>query len=251
MSDENTATAVIETAPAPVTVAPAVSEGTPAPVVAPVAPKYLTVEDFEARAAALVAQAKETGRREMQSEKDREVSGAIRRARELEIELSTMTDSFKNLDPETLKDIELQRYRGREISQRQLDAEEGNRQAVEATINQFYTNLSEHVKELGIDPTNKSLDWGNPAESLTVRQNKFLKSVAKVQKDQSKVREDAISNRLKDETAKMRKELGLESVDRTPSVASGNTADFLQKFAAGDIPMTKDNIAKYNKLLEE
>jgi len=73
----------------------------PAPV--PPQPQYLTKEEAANLIGRSGQQAKDTGRREMQSEKDREVASAIRRQRQLEAELETMTASFKNLDPDLRK----------------------------------------------------------------------------------------------------------------------------------------------------
>lgn len=239
----------------PVTPEPTTEVSSGIPVVeeapAPVAPpKYLTEEEARKLVADLMPK---TDWRKQQSETDREqaLAAAHRRARQLEEENRALTASFKNLAPEAASEMELTQYRTREATARQLETEDVSRRAVEETVNQFYTNLSEYAKEVGIDPTHKGLDWGQATEPLTVRQNKFLKSAAMVQKAQNRAREDSISQRLKDETAKMRKELGLESVDRTPSVATGSSTDFLKKFANGDIPMTKENITKYNQLLEE
>ncbi len=221
------------------------------PPAGPTQPQYLTKEEAASLIADAVRQGRDTGRREMQSEKDREVAVAIRRQRQLEAENASLNAGFNTLDPETRQGMELEQYKARERSQKQLEAEETSRRVVEETVNQFTSNLSEYARDVGVDPTHKALDWGSPNESLTVRQNKFLKSVAKIQKEQTKAKEDAISTRLRDEVAKARKELGLESVDQTPSAVTGGSADFIKKFAAGDIPMTKENIAKYNKSLEE
>ena len=234
-----------ETTPAGVTPPPIAP-----PVVPPTQPKYLTMEDAERLMAQAVQKATETDWRKIQASQDREAA-AIRRLKEMEAELNTVSASLNQLDPELKEKMELERYRGRERSQAQIDAEENQRRAFDETVNQFYGNLSEYAKEVGVDPTHKNLDWGQTTESLTVRQNRFLKSVAKIQKDQVKAREDSVFARLQAETLKMRKELGLETVDRTPSVSSGSSADFLSRFAKGDIPLTKENIEKYSKSLEE
>jgi hypothetical protein len=195
-----------------------VSNGTPAP-----APQYLTKEEAANLIAEAVKQAKDTGRREMQSEKDREVAAAIREKRRLEAELSMVNSSFNGLDPEVREKLELQQYRLKERNSKQWEQEEANRKALEETMTQFDNNLTEYAKEVGIDPANSNLDRGLPSEPLITRQNKFLKSVAKIQKESAKTQEDKITAKLNAEIAKARKELGLESVDKTPS--SGVASD--------------------------
>ncbi len=57
------------------------------------------------------------------------------------------------------------------------------------------------------------------------RQNKFLKSVAKVQKEQQKAQKDALDRQFKDAEAKLRKDLGLDSVDNIPPAAPKNNTE--------------------------
>lgn len=131
------------TAPA----APVVTDATaaPAPATVPPQPQYLTKEEAANLIAEAVKQAKETGRREMQSEKDREVAAVSREKRRLEAEYNTLQGGLAELDPELKERLELQQYRAREKANQQLEAEESNRRSVEETINQFYVNLSDYA----------------------------------------------------------------------------------------------------------
>jgi hypothetical protein len=198
------------------------------------------------------ARAREVGRREMQAEKDREGAAFVRAQRRLEAQLAAAQQSFSKLDPEAQKELELEQYRHRDVTQAQLDAEDyqqqqaaAQQQTVNATVNQFYYDLTEDAKELGVSPTDKRLNWGSQNEPLTTRNRKFHKSLNAAHKED-------LDKQVKDRINAERKALGLESVDNTPNTsATGTRADFLRKFANGDLPLTKTNIDRYNKFQNE
>ncbi len=190
---------------------------TPPPKVAPVvppAPKYLTMEDAERLMAQAVQKAQGTDWQKIQAAQDR-AEAAIRRNRELEAELNTVSASLEQIDPEMKEKLELTRYRTRERNQVQLDAEEQVEQRKQATYNKFFADHVETLKEAGIDPADKRIDWGQPGEyltDLTSVNRKITRSMVAIQKE----REAAIAQREKDKYISSRREL--ESVDRTPSV---------------------------------
>ena len=97
----------------------------------------------------------------------------------------------------------------------------------------------------------KNIDWGDRDNlSLTDRQGKILASVGKIQKDNAKLADDTRKQEFTDLEARLRKDFGLDSVDTTTSagVVSGSDAEFMGKFGSGDLPMTKANTDRYNKI---
>lgn len=212
MTTENTPTTPV--VPAETPVVPVEPSKVETPVTPPPAPKYLTLEE----ARQLLAEAKESGRREMQSEKDKDVRDAIREANRLKQELANVNAGFGELDEDARTKMELARYRASDRTRQQFEAEEAQRRAVEQTVTQFKADLTEHATDLGINPTDTRLDWGVEGESLTIRNKKFLASVRKIEKEQKRASEESFTNKFKETEMKLRKELGLDSVEGAPPV---------------------------------
>jgi len=77
-----------------------------------------------------------------------------------------------------------------------------------------------------------------------------LTSVARIQKENIKAAGEKQKQEFKDLEAGLRKDLGLDSVDTSTSTGvSGSDADFQKKWNAGEIPASKENIARINKIL--
>ena len=195
-----------------------VSEETPLPEVETPQPQPLTAEQ-ESRVAQLVTEqleaAKETGRREMQGKKDREVADAQRRTRYAEDSLGRVRGRYSELEPEARQTLENEDLRGELNFYRTRDAQEAQeRQAITFTQT-LNASLLAHLEDLGIDPHDKRIDWANDATDFVQGQSRFNKSVAKIVKeDKSKVHREA-----DEKLAKERKEQGLDSVDTSVPVA--------------------------------
>jgi len=202
----------------------------------------------------MIAEETEKVRRQIQSDKDKAVAEvrreADRRVRFAEEKAASIKSSLTNLDPEVAKEIELAELRGERKTKQQQDAEEAARRAFRETYDTFHTNMNQYVTDLGIDP--KDIDWGDEGEPLLQKQQRILGQVSKKQKDLAKDAEKKAEDKFKDLEQKLRKDLGLDSVptETSPGV-SGSDADFKAKFGSGELPMTKENIDRYNKLLEQ
>ena len=228
------------------------------PVVVP-APEPLTeakVQQMIADATAkAVEAAKEVGRRELQSQQDRnraEVARAERRARLAETTLQATQESLNRLDPDAAKDVELARLRAREQGQVVMEQEDVAGKAQQEFHQQFVEGLNQFITGLGVDPKDPRIDWGTNAPNYLEAQKRVLNSVSTIQKEKLQTIQSGLEKRLADLEKKAKGEADIEanSVDTTnPSgVVAGSDKDFLAKFGAGDLPMSKENIARYEKI---
>jgi len=181
-------------------------------------------EAQEARMQQLMTEAKESGRREMQGIKDREVTEANRRARLAESDSTAYKSSFAELDEESRNKAELARLQSREVISGQAEQAESYRQ-------QLKDSLVNSLEVMGINPDDKRIDWAENETSLFAGRSKFDASVARIVREDRKVSEDTQKQTFKDMEAKMRKDLGLDSVvtDVSAGTASGIPTD-IEKF---------------------
>jgi len=164
--------------------------------------------------------AREAGRREMQGTKDREVAAAQRRARFAEDSLQRVRGKYTELDPEAQQTLELEELRGQVGHYESQSAEETQRQQVMATVRDFEGNMTQFITGMKINP--KEVDWGDRnSMNLTQRMDTILKSVSKIQEESAKAVEEKRSQETKDIEAKLRKDLGLDSVDTSATSGTG------------------------------
>lgn len=172
----------------------------------------------------MIAEQAEQAKREIQSAKDKamaEVASYRKRAQSAEGTLADLEEGFGEIDPERANQIKtkakLKEYQRKEV-------EESQRQAMQQAVSNFESTLSEYVNDLGIDPNDNRLDWGkdlsmdSPGYFLS-RQSKFLKSIAKIQKENKQATEDKRSQEQKDKDAKLRKDI--DSVETSAAPAPG------------------------------
>lgn len=186
----------------------------------------------EARIQQLTAEAKEMGKREMQGIKDREVAEAQRRARLAEGDSQAYKSSFSDLDDETRDKAELARLRGRE----QQQSQQGQWDDFRSNLIQ---SLQDEASALGIDPNDERIDYAPNEADYFAGRKRFTASISKITKENQKMAEDKQSQTFKDMEAKMRKELGLDSVvtDTSAGVSKGIPTD-MTKFRewVADLP---------------
>ena len=173
-----------------------------------------------------VARQTNGAKREIQGVKDKAKAEVVRerdRAQSAEDTLADYDKGFEGVDPEQASRIKAEaRLKGYE----RRDREGVQRQAAEQAVKDFEGSLTEHIKDLGLDPDDDRLDWGKDLSLNTpgyfyTRQNKFLKSVAKITKEVTKAADDKRSQEFKDLEARLRKDLGIDSV---PTEAPGGAA---------------------------
>lgn len=192
-------------------------------------------------------QGEEKGRRWMQSKKNGEVTDALRRAKLAEDELAGVSAGLGDLDDDAKARLELARYRSRDQHYQKWEQEEAQRRQFRETYDAFNANMNQFIAEVGLDPNDKRIDWGDESEPLLAKQQRILGVVGKLQKEKEKESKDSVSQQVKDAEAKIRKDLGLDSVDT--SASAGGSADW-DKVRA-DFIKNPSNPKVYKRYMEE
>ncbi len=165
---------------------------------------------------------------------------AIRRAQVAEGTLTNFRGRLGELDPEMSKDLELAEYKARAKAEQVAAAEEAKAREQGTFIQTFNKQTEEHLAELGIDLDDKRLDLALDASPLE-RRERIDKSIRKIIKANAKTAEEKQSQVIKDVEAKIRKDLGLDSVDTSNPVGvksdASSKAELNRKYAQGEISM--------------
>ena len=196
-----------------------------------------------------VTEAKEAGRRELQGEQDRN-RNVEKRARLAESRVKSYESSVSGLDEETQKDIELARYREQDkYDQSTAQDDEKSQQDADfwGRVNQ---QVLANLESLGIPRDDKRLDWGEGSRDLPEARGRLDASVAKIITEEKKVAETKQADDFKNLESKLRKDLGLDSVDTTAGggSVSDSDADFKKGIGDGSLPLNKVNMARVRKL---
>ena len=211
-------------------------------------------EEQEARMQQLMAQAtstaKEEGRREMQGTKDREVAEANRKTRLAQNEVASYKTGFDGLDEETRKDAELARYREQDKYHQFNAQEEEQRGQQVAQIQQMNDSITEEVKTWGIEPNDKRIDYASDAPDYFTGRKRFTDSLQKIVREKQTKTDGEQKEKFNNLETKLRKDLGLDSVDTTAGGGGGSDsdADFKKGIGDGSLPLNKTNMARAKKL---
>ncbi len=195
-------------------------------------------------------QAVEAGRRQLQSEQDRNIN-AERRAKLAEGEANAYRTSFKGLDEETQKDMELARLREQEKYHQTTTQEDATRQQEAAYYQRMNEGVLSSLDALGIARDDKRIDWGSGSQDYIEARSRLDASVAKIMSSDRKVSEDKMKDDFKTLESSLRKELNLDSVDITAGGGGGgddSDADFKKGIGDGSLPLNKENMARAKKL---
>jgi hypothetical protein len=163
-------------------------------------------------------------KREIQSAKDKakaEIESARREAQYSKETLSSFKGTLGNIDPEVARNLELEEYRAKDKARQTVEYEQSVAQQQQALIDSFNTGFNQHLKDIGLDPTDKRIDWGEDSKSLLEKQQKILSSIGKIQKANQKDAEKKQAESFKEMETKLRKDLGLDSVDTSTPVGGG------------------------------
>jgi len=196
-----------------------------------------------------VDEARDAGRRELQSEQDRN-RNAERKVRLAESKVSAYETSFKGLDEDTQRDIELARYREQDKYYQSSAQEEAQKQQQAAYYQQMNDSLVEEIKSWGIEPEDKRIDYASNAPDYFTGRKRFSDSLQKIVRDNQKKAEEKQGEDFKNLESKLRKDLGLDSVNTiVGSGGGGNSdADFKRDWGNGTLPTTKANMERARKL---
>ena len=234
-----------------------VSAGTPLPtVVAPLepSPEERMAALVEQKVAEAIARSTEAAKREIQSTKDRataEVNAALRRASLAESTLGEARTHLQDVDPEVAKEMELVELRSREKGRKAMEQEEAMRQQQIAFHEQFHSNLIQFIAGLGVDPSDKRIDWGSDSPNYLEAQRRVLDSVSKIQKENIQTMQSGLEKRLKELEAKVGQaniEANSVATTTSPGVVAGSDAEFVKKFASGELPASRANVERYQKI---
>lgn len=177
--------------------------------------------------------AKEAGRRELQGEQDRK-RNAEKRARLAETRADSYETSFKDLDEDTRKEVELVQLRGRDqYYQRYMKEEEQGRVA-----DDYYSKLKQaldgELTAFGIDPTDKRIDKALDETDYFKGRERFTASVVKVLQEGTKKERETLKTDLEDWKKKAAVDLGLESQDTSTSPGGDvGEAKFIEEYNEG------------------
>jgi hypothetical protein len=189
----------------------------------------LTQEQVSKMVSDEIAKATETAKREIQSIKDKaraEVESQARKAQLAEATLNQVRGKLKDADPAFAEQLEVEELRTRDRHYRSMEQEQVAYQQQAQFDQQFKQNLSQFVTGMGVDPNDKRVDWGDDASNYLDKQNRILASVAKIQQEESQKALEMTSKEFKALEKKLRKDLGLDSVDTSnPAGGSGINKD--------------------------
>lgn len=198
-----------------------------------------------------VASVTEAAKREIQSAKDKgraEVEQALTRAQLAEETLAGVK-AEGGLDSET---TELAQLRAKDKVYRTREAQTGQMQRQAAFDQAFQGNMNQFITSMGIDPGDKRIDWGSDKRDYLTKQQAILASVVKIQKENAEAIETKLKKELDDKFTQLRKEAGFETHDTSTSAGvGGGDAEFLKKFGAGEVPYTKENVERANKIINK
>ncbi|KKN56455.1 hypothetical protein LCGC14_0572280 [marine sediment metagenome] len=211
----------------------------------------------EARIQQMVSQASteatktavEAGRRQLQGEQDRN-RNAESRARLAESRVKGYETSLSGLDEETQKDIELARLREQDKHYQSNAQDEEQRRQQATQIQQMNDSLTEEVKIWGIEPNDKRIDYASDAPDYFTGRKRFTDSLQKIVNAKQQEAGEKQAENLKNLETKLRKDLGLDSVDTTTGSGGGSDSDaeFKKGLGDGSLPLNKTNMARAKKL---
>ncbi len=198
----------------------------------------------------------ESFRREMQSAKDKSIAEVERARRQAEEHFTNAMRTVVGDDPDLQTKAQLAQYQARErLSQQKTYEDMSHRQQEEFDKN-FKDANSQFVTDLGINPEDKRIDWGDGEGNYLERMKRIQKSVAQITKEQKKALEDnyaVLDKRIKEIEGKAKKQENIEanSVDTSHAAGSGSDEAFMKSYAEGTIPINKENYKRYQQIMSK
>ncbi len=196
-----------------------------------------------------VTEAGQAGRRELQGAQDRN-KNAEKRARFAEAKNQGYETGLSGLDEETRNSIELARYREQDKHSQTTAQEEAQRQQQATSIQQMNDSLIEEVKSWGVAPDDKRIDYASNASDYFTGRKRFSDSLQKIVREDQRKAGDKLGKDFKDLESRLRKDLGVDSVDTTAGSGGGSDSDATFKKGIGDgsLPLSKANMERAKKL---
>lgn len=161
-----------------------------------------------------------------------EVDRANRRVKATEVIHANTLKSVVGDDPELQKTAKLAQLEAEKLIASQVEYEDmSHRQQAEFDQN-FKDTHTQLIKDLGLDPEDKRIDWGDGEGSYMGRMKRIQKSIAKIAVEKY----SAAEKRLKEIEDKEKKAQDEEanSVSTEQAHGASSDADFLKAYAAGE-----------------
>ena len=214
----------------------------------------LTVEAMQK----ILAEERETSRRAFQGIKDTltaevnkfrgEAALHAQKARAAEGSLQKVKQRFEE-DPETQEKIELEELKAWKQTNAEQQQQWEQTQRVQAIEQQFYQDMGESLRTMGLDTNDKRIDWAVGVPDYKQRLMKIMASAKAILRQDTQVKEKKMEQGFKEEIAQLRKDLGIDKT--TSSLAQGGAAsdkEFRAKWGSGELPATKANWERAKKL---
>jgi len=219
---------------------------TKAPVLSEESIKKIIAEQFEGQMYRIKDSAKTTVRKELDE--------ALRRAKLAEDKAKIYEGSFNDLDEDSREKLELRKLRAEtQLYKTREQQEQAQRQQEEQRL-KLEQSLKDEAESLGIDPTDKRLDYAHDAKDYFEGRKRYTESLSKIVKEnranlESTLKKEA-EDRFRQFETDFRKKYNLDSQDTTTSagVVDKSDADFMSAFGAGDLPANKENLTRYEKI---
>ncbi len=208
----------------------------------------------DAAASKAAIQAKEAGRRELQSQQNKNAERARRleaQIKERDAQLSTAAGKLKNYEPDAAKDIELTGLRTREQERGTTEQQEAAIAAQQQFHEKYHETQVNFIKGLGLNPEDERIDWGEDAPDYLVAMQRTLESVGKIQKEKETALQVGYEKRLREVEEKLkgvRIDANSVPLPNAQAAAPGSDADFMRKFGNGELPDNKENRARLAKI---
>ena len=188
--------------------------------------------------------------RRFQSISDKRVGQAEFRARQAEARHQAMTATLRGMNPVQADKLRLADYQAQENFIAAMEQERELEKAKELFKQSFNESVTEHIKGLGIDPSDKQIDWAKDTDDYVEKQRRILASVARISKEGLMTKkEDSAKERVtlvNEIEARVRKGLGYDSADTF--VSSGGGSGELGSLLSGKTPgQAKKELDKYIK----
>ena len=188
------------------------------PTPEPVKPSYLTKEDMMGVLKEVMPSYLEPLKdRVAQSAKDRTLSELSRKAKTADALSQKVRQRILTDHPEYENDLKLAEYEARDEATYQTQQEEVARQQQIEHAGKIQAQLLNTLSDAGIDPQSKEVDWARDATDYATGLGRFNKSLVKILKDRESKKETELNSkleeRIKASEAKIRKDLGIETVD--------------------------------------
>ncbi len=164
-----------------------------------------------------IAQITTSFKREMQSTKDKSVAEVERARRQAEETLRAI-QSMAGDDPDLQARIQVAAYQAQSRTAQQAQSEEAVRRNADEFSQKYQDKVVKILKRFDVDPTDKRIDWAENETDRLERLDKITESAEKIFRSNLKANEE----KSKKELAKIKQELGIDSVDTSAPTGSTN-----------------------------